>query len=160
MAPVWSPDGSKIAYVTMRKGQEGIYVRPANGQGAEELLYKNPGAFMNLSDWSSDGKTLTFAFSDMSGGTLYTLPLDGGARSESDRSLQDRSACVRAEILTRRPLPVVHRLRQGEQGRNLRAARRSRGERRPLAGLRWRLRPRRSGGATARSSITSRAIDP
>ena len=78
LSPIWSPDGSKIAYVSMRKGQEGIYMRPANGQGAEELVFRNPGAFMNLSDWSSDGKTLTFAFSDMKGGTLYTLPLDGG----------------------------------------------------------------------------------
>ena len=78
LSPIWSPDSSKIAYVSMRKGQEGIYVRPANGQGAEELVYRNPGAFLNLSDWSSDGKTLTFAFSDMKGGTLYTLPLEGG----------------------------------------------------------------------------------
>jgi Tol biopolymer transport system component len=76
--PVWSPDSSRLAYVAMRKGQEGIYVRPANGQGAEELVYKNPGAFLNLSDWSSDGRFLTFAFSDMKGGTLYTLPIDGG----------------------------------------------------------------------------------
>src|SRR5262245_21497742 len=78
MAPVWSPDGSRIAYVTIRKGQEGIYVRPANGQGSEQLLYSNPGAFMNLSDWSSDGRFLTYAISDMKGGALYVLPLDGG----------------------------------------------------------------------------------
>jgi len=77
MAPVWSPDGSRIAYVTILKGQEGIYVRQANGQGAAELLYKNPGAFMNLSDWSADGRFLTYAISDLSGGTLYTLPLAG-----------------------------------------------------------------------------------
>jgi Tol biopolymer transport system component len=76
MAPVWSPDSSRIAYVTIRKGQEGIYVRAANGQGPEELLYKHPGAFLNLSDWSSDGRFLSFANSDLSGGTLYTLPLD------------------------------------------------------------------------------------
>jgi Tol biopolymer transport system component len=76
-APIWSPDGSKVAYVAMRKGQEGIYSRPANGQGAEELVWRNPGAFIFLSDWSSDGKTLTFTFSDMKGGTLYTLPLEG-----------------------------------------------------------------------------------
>ena len=62
MAPIWSPDGSKIAYVAMRKGQEGIYMRPANGQGAEELVYRNPGAFMFLSDWSTDGKSLTLPF--------------------------------------------------------------------------------------------------
>jgi len=76
-APIWSPDGSKVAYVAMRKGQEGIYMRPANGQGAEELVWRNPGAFIFLSDWSTDGKTLTFTFSDMKGGTLYTLPLEG-----------------------------------------------------------------------------------
>jgi len=79
MAPVWSPDGTRIAYVTILKGQEGIYVRPSNGEGPPELLFKNPGAFLDLSDWSSDGRFLTFAISDLSGGTLFTLPLDGGA---------------------------------------------------------------------------------
>jgi Tol biopolymer transport system component len=77
MAPVWSPDGRRIAYVTIRNGQEGIYVRAANGQGSDELLYKNPGAFLNLSDWSSDGRFLSFAISDLKGGALYVLPLDG-----------------------------------------------------------------------------------
>jgi Tol biopolymer transport system component len=76
--PVWSPDSSRLAYVAMRKGQEGVYLRAANGQGAEELLYKNPGAFMDLSDWSSDGRFLTFAISDLKGGSLYILPLEGG----------------------------------------------------------------------------------
>ena len=37
-APIWSPDGSKVAYVAMRKGQEGIYMRPANGQGAVDTM--------------------------------------------------------------------------------------------------------------------------
>ncbi len=73
--PVWSPDGSRVAYVTIRAGQEGIYARAANGQGPEELLYKNPGAFLNLSDWSLDGRFLSFAKSDLKGGTLYILPL-------------------------------------------------------------------------------------
>src|SRR5262245_39886004 len=77
MAPVWSPDGSRIAYVTIRKGQEGIYVRAANGQGSEEPLYRNPGAFMNLTDWSRDGRFLTFAISDLKGGALYVLPVNG-----------------------------------------------------------------------------------
>ena len=75
--PVWSPDSSRLVYVAMRKGQEGVYLRAANGQGEEELLYKNPGAFMDLSDWSSDGRFLTFAISDLRGGSLYILPLGG-----------------------------------------------------------------------------------
>ena len=38
-AAVWSPDGSQLAYVTIRNGQEGVYLRASNGQGSEELLY-------------------------------------------------------------------------------------------------------------------------
>jgi Tol biopolymer transport system component len=74
-APVWSPDSKRIAYVTIRAGQEGAYIRDANGQGSEELLYKHPGAGMNLSDWSQDGRYVTFSISDLKGGTLYILPL-------------------------------------------------------------------------------------
>lgn len=77
-APVWSPDGSHLAYVTMRGGKQRVYVRATNGQGSEELLYENPGAFMDLSDWSSDGRFLSFAISDLKGGSLYILPLEGG----------------------------------------------------------------------------------
>jgi Tol biopolymer transport system component len=80
---IWSPDGTRLAYVTIRKGQEGIYLRAANGQGAEELLYNNPGAFLNLSDWSLDSRFLTFAISDISGGTLYVLPLEGGGNRKA-----------------------------------------------------------------------------
>jgi len=78
-SPVWSPDSNRLAYTLMRKGQEGIYLRAVNSQGVEQLLYKNPGAFMNLTDWSSDGRFLTLAISDIKGGTLYVLPLGGGA---------------------------------------------------------------------------------
>src|SRR3974390_3499173 len=42
-SPVWSPDSKRIAYATVRTGQEGFYVRAANGEGAEELLYKPSG---------------------------------------------------------------------------------------------------------------------
>lgn len=79
----WSPDSTRLAYVTIRKGQEAIYLRSANGQGVEELLYKNPGAFLNLTDWSLDGRLLTFAISDISGGTLYILPLQGGSERKA-----------------------------------------------------------------------------
>jgi Tol biopolymer transport system component len=76
-APVWSPDSMRLAYVAMRGGKEGIYAQAPNG-GPEELLYKNPGAFMDLSDWSRDGRFLTFSISDIRGGDLYILKLEGG----------------------------------------------------------------------------------
>jgi Tol biopolymer transport system component len=76
-APVWSPDSKRLAYVTMRGGKERVYARAANGQGPEELIYNNPGAFMDLSDWSLDGQFLTFSISDMKGGDLYVLKVGG-----------------------------------------------------------------------------------
>jgi Tol biopolymer transport system component len=76
-SPIWSPDSRRVAYVTIRAGQEAAYSRDAGGGGEEELLYKHPGAGMNLSDWSTDGRSLAFAISDLKGGTLYTLSLQG-----------------------------------------------------------------------------------
>ena len=38
-APVWSPDGTQIAYVSDREKTNAIYRRAANGTGAEELVY-------------------------------------------------------------------------------------------------------------------------
>ncbi len=74
---VWSPDGTQLVYVALRNGAEGIYRRASNGEGSEELLYKNPGFGLNLSDWSRDGRFLSFAKSDLTGGMLYVLPLTG-----------------------------------------------------------------------------------
>jgi Tol biopolymer transport system component len=81
-SPIWSPDGKQLAYVQIRDGVEGVYRRPADGSGAEELLYKNPSAFLGLSDWSLDGRYLSFSNSDLSGGALYVLPLTGGEARE------------------------------------------------------------------------------
>ena len=81
-SPIWSPDGKQLAYVQIRDGVEGVYRRPADGSGAEELLYKNPSAFLDLADWSRDGRYLSFSKSDLSGGSLYVFPLSGGEARE------------------------------------------------------------------------------
>ncbi len=61
-APIWSPDGRHVAYVSTRESYSGIYRKAADGSGAEELLFRyTPGAFMVLTDWSPDGKFVTFS---------------------------------------------------------------------------------------------------
>jgi Tol biopolymer transport system component len=76
-APVWSPDGTQLAYVSLRAGTEGLYRKAANGEGPEELLYKHPGFGMNLMGWSLDGRYLSYFTTDLTGGILYLLPTEG-----------------------------------------------------------------------------------
>src|ERR1700722_14839558 len=77
IAPVWSPDATQLAYLALRGGSQGLYRKPSNGQGSEELLYKLPGAGYILSDWSLDGKFLNFSSAQLGSSVLYALPLDG-----------------------------------------------------------------------------------
>ena len=73
-APVWSPDGQQIAYVSVRANTHGLYRRASTGQGNEEMLYQHPtGAPIVLTDWSADGRFLGF----WSGDTMFVLPLTG-----------------------------------------------------------------------------------
>ena len=73
--PVWSPDGSQLAYVALRGSYERVYRKASNGEGDEELLYQYPGAGMTLSDWSMDGRFLSLFTSNLSGSAVYVLPL-------------------------------------------------------------------------------------
>jgi hypothetical protein len=70
-APVWSADGTQIAYVS--SVPEGNYFiisrKAADGTGAAQLLYKHtPGEMPVITDWSADG-TLWF----WAGDWTYTL---------------------------------------------------------------------------------------
>jgi Tol biopolymer transport system component len=74
-SPVWSPDGSRIAFVTFRDNLGRVFQIPSNGMGGEALLYSHlPDIYtMPLTDWSPDGRFLSFD----SGGVSWVLPLDG-----------------------------------------------------------------------------------
>jgi len=76
-APAWSPDGSQLAYMALRGSYERVYRKASNGKGTEELLYQHPGARLASTDWSMDGRFLTFSSTGLSGGTVYALPLGG-----------------------------------------------------------------------------------
>ena len=74
--PVWSPDGSQVAYVRLSEGFPAIFRKAATGAGAEELLYRHR-APVDLTDWSMDGRYLSFFSSNLAGGALYSVPLEG-----------------------------------------------------------------------------------
>ena len=62
--PIWSADGQRIAYGSIRKSGPAIYVKSVNGAGGENLLVGGENA--GPSDWSSDGRFV-----------LYTIPERG-----------------------------------------------------------------------------------
>ncbi|MEW5795670.1 MAG: S9 family peptidase [Candidatus Zixiibacteriota bacterium] len=57
--PVWSHDGSRIAFVSTRDKKTGIYVMPSAG-GAEKRLLEIEGSVGSL-QWTPDGRHLVFA---------------------------------------------------------------------------------------------------
>src|SRR5215467_3140081 len=70
-SPVWSRDGKAIAYVLFKDSYSHVYTKAADGTGEAELLFRyTPGAGVGLTDWSPDGKYLTF-----STGVLLVVPL-------------------------------------------------------------------------------------
>jgi Tol biopolymer transport system component len=58
-SPVWSPDGSKIAFFSDAEGVSDIYVKPAGGEGRAELFYKST-LPKYPTGWSRDGRYILF----------------------------------------------------------------------------------------------------
>jgi Tol biopolymer transport system component len=58
-SPVWSPDGSKIAFFSNQEGVYDIYVKPVHGEGKAEPFYKST-LPKYPTDWSRDGKYILF----------------------------------------------------------------------------------------------------
>jgi Tol biopolymer transport system component len=55
--PVWSPDGTQIAYASSREGSTNAYWRRADGSGREEQLTSSAYSFIPQS-WSPDGRDI------------------------------------------------------------------------------------------------------
>ncbi len=73
-APLWSPDGSAVVFSSVRDNTHVVIRRAANGTGPEERLYQHStGNAVILTDWSSDGRYLSF----WSAQGMFVLPLTG-----------------------------------------------------------------------------------
>jgi len=57
--PVWSNDGNRVAYESLRDGSSNIYQKLSSGAGEEESLVTSPN-HETPSDWSHDGRYLLY----------------------------------------------------------------------------------------------------
>jgi len=74
--PVWSPDGSRIAFWSNREGKKEIYVMDADGTNVKRLTH-------NLADdvnpsWSPDGRKILFDSERDGNQEVYVMDADGG----------------------------------------------------------------------------------
>jgi Tol biopolymer transport system component/tRNA A-37 threonylcarbamoyl transferase component Bud32 len=75
--PVWSPDGTRVAWGTQRNGQFDLAVKTVGGTGEEEVLLEVEGNQFP-SSWSPDGKNLLYYNIDPeTSWDINVLPLEG-----------------------------------------------------------------------------------
>jgi hypothetical protein len=80
LAPVWSPEGTRIAFESLRDGNSEIYVMDADGSNQINLTRQE--ADDHAPSWSPDGKLIAFESLRDGARELYVMSSDGseGAR--------------------------------------------------------------------------------
>jgi Tol biopolymer transport system component len=89
-SPVFSPDGTQVAFVSSRKGAGEIYVRDVRGSGEDALIFSSSGTQISLSDWSADALIFsslsretsadlwTYSLTEKKAAPWFEAPLDQG----------------------------------------------------------------------------------
>jgi Tol biopolymer transport system component len=81
--PAWSPDGSKIAFVTDRDGNFEIYVMDANGTNPVNLT--SNAADDTAPAWSPDGNRISFTSFRNQNVDIYVMNADGSGQKRLTR---------------------------------------------------------------------------
>jgi Tol biopolymer transport system component len=73
----WSPDASRIAFTSLRKGAFDVFVKPSSGASAEESVLESPSTKLPI-HWSPDGRFLLYQhIHPKNGWDLMALPMTG-----------------------------------------------------------------------------------
>jgi Tol biopolymer transport system component len=78
--PVFSPDGSEVAFASDRAGASTVFRVPSDGSGVETQFFRYPRGGAFPWDWSRDGKHLLLQVEDAQGRRtgFVSVPVDGG----------------------------------------------------------------------------------
>jgi serine/threonine-protein kinase len=93
-APVWSPDGQRIAYRGTRKGFRNVWVKSVDGTSAEQQLTHGE-SVQTPTSWSPDGKNLLYydATAASTGWDLWVVSIvDGKAQPLVTGAQRDSAA--------------------------------------------------------------------
>jgi eukaryotic-like serine/threonine-protein kinase len=73
--PIWSPDGSRIVFTSLRKGHPDLYQKSSSGAGSEEMILQSQGT-KYPNDWSPDGRFILYrAIEGRANPKLWALPV-------------------------------------------------------------------------------------
>ena len=87
--PDWSPDGTKIAFVSRRDGnREQIHVMDADGKNVIRLTDLR--VWMRGPCWSPDGQTIAFVSGRDGGSEIYVIGVDGRGRKRVTHDLEPK----------------------------------------------------------------------
>jgi TolB protein len=78
-APVWSPDGKRIAFASNAKGNFDLYTIDGSGADLKQLT-THPGMDL-FPGWSPDGKRIAFTRYEGDTADVYLLDVEGGGES-------------------------------------------------------------------------------
>ena len=74
-SPIWSPDGSRILFSSLRDGPPNLYQKLSSSAGTDEALLKSPVAKISF-DWSHDGRYIIYGVVDpKTSWDLWFVPL-------------------------------------------------------------------------------------
>jgi eukaryotic-like serine/threonine-protein kinase len=76
--PIWTRDGQRLIYASMRGDEGQLFWQPADGGGAPERLVSG-GSLLVPGTWSADGRTFVYVDGDNgpAGSHMFALPTDG-----------------------------------------------------------------------------------
>src|SRR6266852_3892934 len=86
--PRWSPDGSKIAFISDKSGEDEVWVIAQDGSTPAEQITKGSKSFRYAAEWSADGKHLAFGDNF---GKVYVVDL-------ADKSMKEVANTGRGQI--------------------------------------------------------------